>query len=322
MNIKLIMYLCAADNIFNKSKFMELRQLRYFVKVAELNSFSEASRQLNITQSTLSQQVRQLENELGVDLLIRNSHHVSLTDVGEAFLPQARKTIFDALTCIDRIRDIQQLGSGELNIGSTFSFLPLLKETVLQFIKQYPGVKLNICCHDMETLMTMLSERKIDLALSYNSSTAQPEISSHFMFDNRLAVVVSDTHPLASQDTVRLADLERYPFAMPAKGLQARNTFDRITDGLDYRFNVRLEINEVNVILDIVRASDRLFTVISQAAIARTSGLKSLRLEQTGTQMEGSFHILKDGYMKRSTKEFLRMLCENRSYGMALMEIF
>ena len=263
-----------------------------------------------------------MENELGVELLIRDSHHVRLTDVGEAFLPQARKTLNDARTCLDRIRDIQQLGSGELNIGSTYSFLPLLKETVLQFIKQYPGVKLNICCHSMETLMAMLGEQKIDLALSYKSSTIHPEIDSHIMFDNRLAVVVGETHSLATQETVRLSDLERFPFAMPAKGLQARNTFDRIVEGLDYRFDVRLEINEVNVLLDLVRASDKLFTVVSQAAVARTPGIKSLKLDQMGTQMEGSFHVLKDAYMKRSTKEFLRMLCENRQYGMALMEIF
>lgn len=301
---------------------MELRQLKYFVKVAELSSFSEASRQLNITQSTLSQQIRQLENELSVELLIRDSHHVRMTDIGEAFLPQARKTLSDASTCIDRIRDIQQLGSGELNIGSTYSFLPLLKETVLQYIKQYPGVKLNICCHSMETLMDMLEEHKIDIALSYKSSSMNPNIASHIMFDNRLAVVVSETHPLASCEVVRLADLERFPFAMPAKGLQARNTFDRIVEGLDYRFNVRLEINEVNVLLDLVRTSDKLFTVVSQAAVARTPGIRSLKLDQAGTQMEGSFHVLQDAYMKRSTKEFLRMLCENRAYGMALMEIF
>lgn len=301
---------------------MELRQLKYFVKVAELSSFSEASRQLNITQSTLSQQIKQLESEVGAELLVRNSHQVRMTDVGEAFLPHARKTLFSASTCIDRIRDIQQLGSGELNIGSTYSFLPLLKETVLQFIKQYPGVKLNICCHSMETLMSMLTEHKIDLALSYKSSINHPEIASHIMFDNHLAVVVSETHPLAESECVRLADLERYPFAMPAKGLQARNTFDRIVEGLDYRFNVRLEINEVNVLLDIVRSSSQLFTVVSQAAVVRTAGIRSLRLDQSGTQMEGSFHVLRDEYMKHSTKEFLRMLCENRTYGMVLMELF
>lgn len=170
--------------------------------------------------------------------------------------------------------------------------------------------------------MNMLDEQKIDIALSYKSSSVHPGIVSHIMFDNRLAVVVSETHPLASKEAVRLADLERFPFAMPAKGLQARNTFDHIVEGLDYRFNVRLEINEVNVLLDLVRTSDRLFTVVSQAAVARTPGIRSLKLDQAGTQMEGSFHILRDTYMKRSTKEFLRMLCENRDYGMALMEIF
>ena len=301
---------------------MELRQLRYFAKVAELSSFSEASRQLNITQSTLSQQIKQLEGELGAELLIRDSHHVGLTDIGEAFLPQVQRTLLEAATCLDRIRDVQQLGAGELNLGSTYSFLPLLKETVLQFMKTYPGVKLNICCHSMETLLNMLNEQRIDVALSYKPSFVDPGIESHILFDNRLAVVVADTHPLAQHDTVRLSDLEKFPFALPAKGLQARNTFDRIVEGLDYRFQVRMEINEVNVLIDLVRASGRLVTVLSQAALTRLPGIKTLTLDQQGTEMEGSFHVRRNTYMKRSTKAFLKMLCETRSYGLALMDMF
>jgi LysR family cyn operon transcriptional activator len=301
---------------------MELRQLKYFAKVAELKNFSEASRQLNITQSTLSQQIRQLEGELGVELLVRDSHHVSLTDIGEAFLPQAERTLKAAASCIDRIHDVQELGIGELNIGSTYSFLPLLKETVLQFMKKYPGIKLNICSQSMETLQQMLDDGSIDIALSYKPLYAHPGIESHIMFDNRLAVIVADTHPLANQDTVRLADLEKFPFAAPAKGLQARNLFDRIVEGLDYRFNFRLEINDVHVLLDLVRASDKLFTVLSQAALTHTPGIKILTLDQQGTQMEGSFHFSKNSYMKRSTKEFLKMLCENRAFGMAMMDMF
>ncbi len=301
---------------------MELRQLRYFIKVAELKSFSEASREINITQSTISQQIRQLEGELGVELLVRDSHHVRLTDIGKAFLPQAELTLKAAATCIDRIHDVQELGTGELNIGSTYSFMPLLQETVLQFLKQYPGVKMNICCHSMETLMNMLNEQRIDVALSYKPSYTLPDIDSHIMFDNQLGVIVSADHPLANKDKVRLADLEKYPFAMPAKGLQARNTFDRITEGLDYRFNVRLEINEVNVLLDIVRASNELISVISRVAVTRNPGIKVLTLDQQGTQMEGSFHISRNAYMKRATKEFLKMLCENRAHGMGMMNIF
>ena len=66
---------------------MELRQLRYFVKVAETCNFSEAARALNITQSTLSQQIRQLEGELNAEFFTRDSHHVMLTEVGKEFLP-------------------------------------------------------------------------------------------------------------------------------------------------------------------------------------------------------------------------------------------
>ena len=70
---------------------MELRQLKYFVKVAEMKNFSEAARLLNVTQSTLSQQIKQLEGELGVELFTRNSHHVDLTDIGKEFFPSRIK---------------------------------------------------------------------------------------------------------------------------------------------------------------------------------------------------------------------------------------
>ena len=101
---------------------MELRQLRYFVNVAETNSFSVASRMLNITQSTLSQQIKQLENELGVILFERSSHHVCLTDVGEAFLPEARHTLHAADICIERMNDIRGLKAGCLHICLLYTF--------------------------------------------------------------------------------------------------------------------------------------------------------------------------------------------------------
>ena len=300
---------------------MELRQLKYFVNVAETNSFSEASRLLNITQSTLSQQIKQLENELGVMLFERSSHRVRLTDIGEAFLPEARHTLHAADMCIDRMNDIGGLKAGCRNIGSTFTFIPLLKDTVLLFMKEYPDIKLNIHCHDMETLMRMVKDRELDVALSYKPTSVSPEIESHILFDNQLAVVVSEHHPLAGAERVKCADLKRFPFVMPAKGLQARNAFDLLTRGSENQFNVRLEINEVNVIIDLVRSSKFLITVISQAAVSHIPGIKVIALDHPNTQMEGSFHILKDSYIKRSTKEFLKMLCENKSYNIALLDM-
>ena len=86
---------------------MELRQLKYFVKVAETLNFSEAARELCITQSTLSQQIKQLEHEMHTTLLLRNSHSVALSEAGNELLPYATRTLKDADVCIERINDLQ-----------------------------------------------------------------------------------------------------------------------------------------------------------------------------------------------------------------------
>ena len=110
---------------------MELRQLRYFVKAAETLNFSEAAKQLFITQSTLSQQIRQLENELDIQLFQRNSHEVALTEAGNELLPYAKETLYAAQTCKEHLRDLQQLLTGTLNIGVTYSFSRLMNAIVL-----------------------------------------------------------------------------------------------------------------------------------------------------------------------------------------------
>lgn len=300
---------------------MELRQLKYFCNVAELGSFSEAASALCISQSTLSQQIRQLESEIGGDLFVRDTRHVHLTDVGQALLPSARRTLSEAASCISRMRDVMQLQAGEINIGCTYTFAPMLRDTVLAFMKQYPGVKLNIHSHSMAKLMEMLESEKIDVALSYKPLEAYPNIESHIIFDNRLSVVVSDTHPLAKEKSLRLADIEKFALILPAKGLMARNIFDSMTEALDRKFDVRLEINDVSVLISLVRNS-KLVTVLSSATVAHKSGVVSIPIAGKGTEMQGAFNFRTGSYMKGATREFLRILCENRSLQMALMEIF
>lgn len=96
---------------------MELRQLRYFAKVAETLNFSEAARVLNITQSTLSQQIKQLEGELDTPLLTRSSHKVSLTEAGELILPHVKHALHEADSCAERINDLNGISVGSLSIG-------------------------------------------------------------------------------------------------------------------------------------------------------------------------------------------------------------
>ena len=116
---------------------MELRQLKYFVSAADALNFSSAAKSMNITQSTLSQQIKQLENELGDELFYRNSHEVMLTEAGRELLPFAIKTVSDAENCRQRITDLKQITTGRLNIGVTYSFGQILIETLFNFTKLY-----------------------------------------------------------------------------------------------------------------------------------------------------------------------------------------
>lgn len=288
---------------------MELRQLRYFAKAAETLNFSDAAKALNIAQSSLSQQIKQLEDELGVQLFMRNSHSIRLTEAAEVILPFALRTIHDAETCADRIRDLQKLLTGTLNIGVTYSFSPILTETVVSFMKMYPRIKLNIIYKSMSELMDLLGKRELDFVLAFKPTQPVVGVESHFLFQNSLSAVVRTTHPLASKEKISLSELMNYELALPSKGLQARNALDNlITDYSD--FHIRIELNEVNILLKLIRQTS-LVTVLAEDSIYSERDVKAVPLDVPDNEMTGCVHILKDTYHKQSMKEFVRLLSES-----------
>lgn len=291
---------------------MELRQIRYFLKVAELLNFSEASKSLCITQSTLSQQIKQLEAEFDTILFERNSHEVSITEAGRQFRHYARKVLNEADACRQRMNDLKEMVVGELNIGVTFTFSPLLTETVLEFMKLYPGVRLNVFYKTMEELMEMLERREVDFVLAFKPTERNDKIESHVLFDNHLSVVVSDLHPLAGRKSVSVDDLRHYELAMPARGLQARSSFDDLIISEGSAINIKLELNDVNILLKLVRQS-KFITVLAEATIHDEDRLVAVPLEMAGNDMQGCIHLLKQAYIKNSAKEFCRMLSQSRA---------
>lgn len=290
---------------------MELRKLKYFAKVAELSSFSEAAKVLNITQSTLSQQIKQLEDELESSLFIRDNRHVTLTDVGQAYLPTVQKILADADQSLDLIRNVKGLVSGDLNIGTTYTFSPILGEMVMAFSKQYPGIHINIMCHPVTDLMQMLDRQELDIVFSYRPLEVYENIESYSLFYNRLSAVMADTHPLSSRKSLFLSDLTRCTLALPAVGMQARNVFDAMTSQGNDRFNIQIEVNEIALLLDLV-ASSHMVTLVSHATIKQGHGLVSIPIEGNGCRMDGCYHIKSGVYMKCAAREFVRITNENK----------
>ena len=286
---------------------MEIRQLKYFVEVARLKSYSLASKSLFITQSTISQQISKLEEELGVELLTRDTRHVALSDYGEQFYPCAIQVLEDARAGADRIRDVMNLHVGTLSVGSTYAFSPLLKQTVLEFYRQFPHIRLNIIITSKEGLMQKMLDRELDLALTYKSPVGDERIESHLLFQSRLCLIgrIGTLKGLGKEVTVQ--ELARFPLALPSKGLQSRDTVESILYTEDVNLDIRLEINSVRSLLDLV-ANSSLATLLSEEAIQGEKGLEAIPISHPDGRMDGCYHYLKSSYHKMAAHKFVEVL--------------
>lgn len=300
---------------------MELRQLKYFVKSAEYLNFSVAAKHLYITQSTLSQQIKQLEFELGFELFIRNSRHISLTEAGEVFLPFARKTILDAEDGVQRLHDLQHVKTGMLRVGVTYSLSTVLTEGLLSFMKAFPGIKLEIFYKTVDELLLLLREHKVDFILSYKPLSGALDIDSMPLFENTLALVVSKEHPLASLRTITLQELSGKPIILPSKGLQARTMLDKLLEGKSIDLQSKLELNETNILLQLV-ATGNFATILSTSAVFGKTRFKAIPLDEPGNVMEASLLRLKGGYHKNAAKEFIDILMKTEAVKRRLMNLF
>lgn len=300
---------------------MELRQLKYFVKSAEYLNFSVAAKHLYITQSTLSQQIKQLEYELGFDLFLRNSRHIMLTEAGEEFLPFARKTILDAEDAVQRLHDLQHVKVGTLKVGVTYSLSTVLTEGLICFMKEFPGIKLEVFYKTVDELLTLLRERKVDFVLSYKPLSEASDIASMPLFENSLALVVSKEHPLAKRKKIELKELEELPMILPSKGLQARMMLDRLVEGKNIVLASKLELNETNILLQMV-ATGNYVTILSTSALFGKARFKAIPLDEPDNIMEASLLTLKGSYQKASAREFIKILLNTEAVKRRLMDMF
>ena len=286
---------------------MELRQLKYFVKSAEFLNFSVAAKHLYITQSTLSQQIKQLEFELGFELFSRNSRHISLTEAGEEFLPFARRTIQDAEDGVQRLHDLQHVKAGKLRVGVTYSMSTVLTEGLLEFMKVYPDIKLEVCYKTVNELLVLLKESQLDFILSYKPLFDAPDVDSMPLFDNALALVVSKEHVLASRKRIKLHELANIPLVLPSHDLQARMMLERLLVGKGVELSSKLELNETNILLQLV-STGSYSTILSTSAVFGNSRFKAIPIEDPANVMEASLLRLKGAYQKAAAKEFVKIL--------------
>ena len=186
---------------------MELRHLRYFVAVAEELHFRRAAERLHMSQPPLSQQIRQLEQEVGAQLLSRNQRRVELTAAGAAFLVRARDILDAVEDAARQARRVQRGEVGRLAVGfvgsAMYSFVP---ELLRAFREQAPDIALRL--HELGTTeqLRQLDDGRLDVGF-LRTPGRWPGLSFETVLEEPVVVAMPDVHPLAQRSLVRLADL-------------------------------------------------------------------------------------------------------------------
>ena len=188
---------------------MELRHLRYFVSVAETLSFTKAAERLRTAQPSLSRQIRDLEEELGVQLLNRTKQHVTLTDEGRSFLGDAKRLLALAAETVESVRRLHTGEVRALNIGYVSNlFHDLLPRTLASFHQELPTVSVNLFDLSCGDQFRALDEGKLDLGfVGLHEPIARRGLEFRTVASYKTVVALPKDNPLASKTTVELKAL-------------------------------------------------------------------------------------------------------------------
>ena len=197
---------------------MELRHFKYFVGVAEELHFGRAAVRLGISQPPLSQQIRSLEAELGVELFERTSRRVRLTEAGRAFLDEARKTLAQVDHAVATARRADRGEIGELAIGFITSapLTPLLSTALFDFRTAYPAVHLDLAEMPRANQIERLAERTLDVGFirGVEPPLLPPTLVASMLLEEDILVAMRADHRLARRDTLGIADLSDEAFVL------------------------------------------------------------------------------------------------------------
>lgn len=255
---------------------MDLKQLEYFVRVAELGSFTRASILLDIAQPALSRQVRMLELEFEQNLLLRNGRGVVTTDAGKLLLEYGRGILYQ----VERLRE--ELGRargalvGHVALGLPPSLLKILAVPIFrEFKENFPAAKLAIREGMSTGMHESLVSGRLDVALLYNA-TPSPDVDLTPLLEEELFLVSPETDSRPSTP-VAIDELPEYPLIVPSRPNAIRMLIESALANLGLRPSIAFEVDGINAILDLVGEGFG-YAILSQTAVANLAGERKFRL--------------------------------------------
>jgi DNA-binding transcriptional LysR family regulator len=207
------------ESALESANLPELRELRYFVAVAEELHFRRAAERLYISQSPLSQAIAKLERALGVQLLERTSRQVALTAAGDAFLEGARLTLAAARDAVDRAQAVADGRMGSLKLGATLACRFAFVATVIyELTPRYPELDVEVTSASLGILLRSLGQGTLDAVFGHEIEP-RPWLGLQELRSERIVAVVGPQNPLAARNIVALPELLNQPLVVGPEAL-------------------------------------------------------------------------------------------------------
>ena len=233
---------------------MELRQLEYFVAVAEEANFTRAAARVHISQSGVSAQLRQLERELGTPLIDRSTRTATLTAAGEAAIEPARAALAAAAAVRRAVDDVRGVVRGELTLGMVTGceVVPWFA-ALAGFRTDHPGITVDLAEGDSATLVDRLRVGELDAGLVAVAGEVPGGLESAPIISEGLGALVPAGHPLARRRTVSLATLAEQPLVTLPRGTGVRGALDASAAAAGLTTDVALQASAPSAVADLAR---------------------------------------------------------------------
>jgi LysR family transcriptional regulator, cyn operon transcriptional activator len=257
---------------------MELRHIRYFVALAERLNFTQAAAQVHVTQSTLSHQIRQLEEELGHALFSRTKRQVNLTAAGELFLPKAVHALGELDNGIALLgTDATEL-TGHIRVGTTPTFnIHVIPRVLAALTVRHPNVRVSVDEDTAAGINRKVATGHFDLAISYHPGD-DPKLAFEPLCNEEMVLLVGSGHPLAARKRVRMVELNRREMILPPARFATRRMLDEAFASAGASPIIRVESDSIAAMVATVGQS-QLATIVSRHAVQPDARLRAVPLE-------------------------------------------
>lgn len=232
---------------------MDLHQLRVFQAAVKSGGFTRAGEELHLSQSTVSQHIKLMEEELGGPLFMRVGKRVQVTDAGSVLLQYTERILRDLKNAEMAIREINSLrrGTVRLGVGPT-TLIYRLPHVLRDYKRRFPDIDLIVLAGTTEFLLEALRSQHLDLAIVMRTAP-QPGLTTTPLGSEELVLVLNREHPLARQRTLDPADLAGLRFILYEKNTAMQDLIDRFFESLGVAPRIDMEVENNEAIKSLVR---------------------------------------------------------------------